>query len=155
MTTYDDRITELYDVVISHAKGTGRFESVSAFEVSNAPRHGVVAEVIMDELRACTSGLASTSALFLFIVRIRLNYTTPEDRIDPTVLGAAWALMEAYNGDFTLGGNADVRSIDVFGHESGERLTARPGYMVQDSTKYRAMVIRLPIILNDCWAQAS
>ena len=139
--------------VISHAKATGKAERVLTHEPKSAPGNGITIAVWVQSLRpAVTSGLTSTCVRLEFSVRVYTNMLAkPEDAIDTNLLGAVDALMAAYSGDFTLGGL--VRQVDLLG-EHGEPLSADAGYLEQDSKLYRVMVITLPLIVDDLYAQA-
>lgn len=144
----------LTDRIVSHAAGTGHFDQVNSHEPKNAPGNGLSCAVWFQRVEGIPagSGLASTSALVVFNVRIQTNMLAePQDRIDETVLAALDDLIDAYSGDFTLGGN--VRAVDLLGM-SGTRLSAEAGYVNQDGTLYRAVVVTLPLIVNDVWSQA-
>jgi hypothetical protein len=74
----------------------------------------------------------------------------PQDAIDPAMLDAVDLLCGAYSAGFTLGGA--LRSIDLLG-TYGAPLSAKAGYLTQDSKLYRVMTITLPCIVNDLWTQ--
>lgn len=146
--------TSILDTLVSHALTSGHFQVVNRHEMKSAPTGiGTFAEIWLDALRPCrSSGLASTCALLQYMVRIRTNMMTePADEIDPRILAATDYLMNAYSGDFELGGQ--VRCIDLLGMED-QPLSARAGYLRHDSKNYRVMTITLPIIINDAWTQA-
>jgi hypothetical protein len=139
--------------VISHAKGSGRFERVLTHEPKSAPGNGLSVAVWVQSLRPTDgSGLTSTTARLELSVRVYTNMLAdPQDAIDARLLDAVDALMAAYSGDFTLGGL--IRNVDLLG-EHGDSLSADAGYLEQDSKLYRVTVITLPLIVNDLWAQA-
>jgi hypothetical protein len=135
-----------------HALTTGRFERVLGHEPKGTPGNGLTAAIWAQRMEPTTSGLDSTSARLVFSIRIQGNMLAePQDDIDIRVLEAVDALMAAYTGDFTLGGL--VRSVDALGAD-GEPLSADAGYLEQDGKLYRAMVITLPLHINDLWTQA-
>jgi hypothetical protein len=143
----------ILDAVISHAKASGRFERVLTHEPKSAPGNGLSVAVWVQNLRpASGSGLATTTARLQLSVRVYTNMLAdPQDKIDTRLLDAVDALMAAYTGDFTLGGL--VRDVDLLGAD-GDPLQADAGYLEQDSKLYRVMVITLPLVVNDLWAQA-
>lgn len=144
----------IVDVVASHALASGFFQSVNTHEPKSAPPNGApTCAIWANDIRPVqTSGLASTSVMVSLQVCIYSSFIQqPLDAIDPNIMIAVDALMEAYVGDFTLGGNA--RSVDVRG-SSGEGLYARAGYVNIDNKIFRVMTIFLPIIVNDVFVEA-
>jgi hypothetical protein len=142
----------IVDAVASHAAASGYFDAVNLHEPKSAPRTGVTAAVWVQDLRPASSGLAATSARLEITVRVYASMVTdPPDMIDPSVLNAVSALMEAYSGDFTLGGL--VRSVDLLGAE-GNALSARAGYLEQDRRLFRVVDITVPCVINDVFDQA-
>ena len=100
---------------------------------------------------AIRSGLDATTVRAVFTVRIYMNMIQePQDEIDINILDATDKLMEAYTGDFTLGGA--VRNIDLLG-AGGPGLSANAGYIEIDKRIYRAMTITVPVVVNDVWSQ--
>jgi len=139
--------------VKTHAQVIGQFERVLGHEPKSAPGNGLSAAVWVDSIRpVLSSGLTSTSARLVLKLRVYTNMLAdPQDTIDERILTAVDALMAEYSGDFELGGLG--RNVDVFGVD-GDPLSADAGYMEQDSKLYRVMVITLPLVINDLWAQA-
>lgn len=141
------------DALVSHALASGYFERVNSHEPKNAPGNGLSVAVWADWIGPATaaSGLATTSVLMRFNVRVFSNMIQePQDAIDPTLLTAVGALMEAYTGDFTLGGL--VREVDLLG-QYGPGLSGQAGYLNQDGKLYRVMTITVPLVLDDVWSQ--
>lgn len=145
--------TNILDAIVSHAMTLGVFETVNAHEVVSAPGHGQHAEVWADSIAPApfASGLHATSAVVVWNVRIRGSADSqPRDMIDPHMMAAVDALMNAYSSDFELGGN--VRNVDLLG-QAGVPLSARAGYLQQDGHVYRVYDVVLPVIVNDVWEQ--
>jgi len=137
----------------SHAAALGHFERVNRHEPKNAPGNGLTAAIWVQRVAplARASGLAATSALLTLNVRIYTSMLAePQDDIDPAAVDAVDALMNAYNGDFTLGGL--VRNVDLLGQYSSG-LDAQAGYLEQDRKLFRVMTIALPLVVNDVWTQ--
>lgn len=135
-----------------HALATGVFDAVIGHEPKSAPGNGMVAAVWVQSIEPTSSGLAATSARLVVSIRVYQNMLAdPQDTIDVRILGAVDVLMGAYTGDFTLGGL--VRSVDLLGAD-GDPLKAEAGYFEQDSKMFRAMVITLPLHIDDLWTQA-
>lgn len=138
----------------SHAMTIGQFERVLGHEPKSAPGKGLTLAMFVDLIRPVpSSGLSSTSALMVFMERIYVPMLSkPEDEIDIRIMEAVDALMAEYTQNLTLGGM--VRAIDLMGMH-GLPLAARAGYVEQDKIMYRAMVITLPVIVDDVWAQTA
>jgi hypothetical protein len=141
------------DAIASHAMATGRFDRVNTHEPKNAPGNGLSVAIWVDSITPTQSGLAATTARVVYNVRVYTSMLSePQDAIDPNLIEAADVLLEAYSGDFSLGGN--VRNVDLLG-ASGPPLSAQAGYLSQDNKVYRVMTITLPLILNDAWTQVT
>lgn len=137
----------------SHAVALGRFERVNRHEPKNAPGRGLTAAIWVQRVNAiaAASGLAVTSALLTVNVRLYSNMLKePQDEIDPEVIDAVDALMNAYSGDFALGGL--IRNVDLLGMHSGG-LSAEAGYLTQDKHVFRVVTITVPLVINDVWEQ--
>lgn len=141
----------ILDKVVSHAMQIGVFEKVNTHEYKSAPGKGLYCEIWAETIAPASSGLAATSAILTLNVRIRSDMIQePQDAIDPNIIDAVDLLMDAYTGDFDLGGT--TRNIDLLaGATPGLRADA--GYLNQDSKIFRIMTITLPIIINDVWNQ--
>lgn len=147
-------VVAIQNALISHALSLGLFASVSGHEPKAAPPNGIYGALWVQEMLPARSrsGLASTSLRITFNFRIGTNMIAePQDGIDSLVMVAAASLMAAYTGDFTLG--SEAANLDLLG-ASGEGLSARAGYLSQDSHLYRVMVVSIPIIVNDVLDQA-
>ena len=142
----------LIDAVTSHASAAGFFDSVQTHEPKSPPGTGLTYAVFLSAVGpVASSGLASTSARVELTGRIYKPFLSePEDLIDPNLTDAVDALMTAYSGDFSLGGN--VRCVDLMG-AYGTPLSARAGYQQIDKTVFRVIDIVIPIIVNDAWTQ--
>lgn len=142
----------ILDKVQSHAMALGLFERVNTHEPKNAPGNGLTVAIWVQSIApARGSGLASTSAHVVYSVRIFSNMLQePQDAIDPNIIEAVDKLMDAYSGDFELGGN--VRQVDLLG-ASGAPMSAQAGYVNQDNKLFRTMTVSLPLIVNDVWEQ--
>ena len=147
-------VSGLFNAVESHAAASGLFERVNTHEPKNAPGNGLTAAVWVDRVWPVrSSGLASTSALVVLMVRIFTNMISePQDAIDPNITAAVGVLFDAYSGDFELGGTA--RQVDLLG-QTGTPLSAQAGYVEQDHKLFRVITITVPIIVNDAHTQAA
>lgn len=144
----------ILDALVSDAAATGLFARINTHEPKSAPRNGLTMAVWLDRFGpyAVASGLAATSALLIYNARLFTKMTQyPQDAIDPDMIKAVDTLMNAYSGDFTLGGT--IRDVDLLG-ESGFQLEAQAGYVEQDNTLFRVVTITIPLIVNDAWTQA-
>lgn len=147
-------INAIIDAVSSSAQSLGLFERVNEHEPRNAPGNGLTCAIWSESLRPVplNSGLHSTSALMTMYVRLYTSMLTqPYDIIDPNLLSATSTLINAFSGDFELGGQ--VRNVDLLG-STGTPLSARAGYLDLDKKMFRVMTITLPLIINDVWDQA-
>lgn len=144
---------DLIDRIVSHAARLGVFDVTNGHQVEAAPGRGVTVAFGVVSLGPAPSGQKSTSALVVFEAVVYTSpYTNPLDLIDPAIMTAVDALIEAYSGDFTLGGT--VRCVDLLGM-SGLSLRADKGFVpFPDGTVYPAMVVTVPLIVNDAWLQA-
>jgi len=144
----------IVEAVASHAAASGYFERVNSHEPKNAPGNGLTTAVWMQRLAplAPASGLAATAALLVVNVRVYSNMLTePQDAIDPNLVAAVDALVNAYTGDFTLGGR--IRNVDLLG-QFGTSLSAEAGYLEQDRKMFRVMTLTVPLVINDAWTQS-
>lgn len=140
---------DLFDNLISHAQRTGLFESVNGHEPKSAPGTGITASFWASTVTpvAQASGLAVTSLRIEISLRLQTNMMQqPADRIDPNLIDATNAMLSEYSTDFQL--DSTVMEIDLLG-AYGTALGARFGYLNLDSTLYRAVVITIPVILDD------
>lgn len=146
-------IRTLLTRVADHGKASGAFQRVLIGEPKSPPGKGRTMAVWTGPAAPASSGLASTSMVVRFTVRVYVPLLQrPQDDVELDAVGAADVLMAAYNGDFTLGGA--VRQVDIFG-EYGQALTIEPGYVTLDSTLFRIMDITLPLVVNDVYEQVA
>jgi PKD repeat protein len=144
---FEDIVTAVAD----HAAQTGMFAKVNKAEPKNAPGGRLTAAIWAQAISPADSGLAVTSVRLVLMVRVYTSMIQdPPDAIDPAVVRAVDRLMDAYSGDFALGGL--VRCVDLLGMR-GIPLSAQAGYLPIDNKLYRVMDITLPLILNDVWEQ--
>lgn len=141
----------------SHAARLGIFEHVVGHPPLNSPPNGVwvAFEWATPGFKASrSSGLASTSGIVTFTADIGKNVgTEPQNDLDIDVGRAASALINAYSGDFDLGGN--VRCVDLLGQESGG-LTADPSWAKRDDgSVFRIATVTIPLIVNDVFGQVN
>ena len=142
----------LFDKLESHAASLGYAEQVNTFEPKSAPGNGVSIALWVDSVGpARGSGLVSTDALVVFMVRVYSNaFAGPPEAIDPNVLEVVDALFTAYSGDFELGGT--VQGVDLLGR-SGTQLRSQAGHVRIDNSIYRVVTITVPVIVNEAWDQ--
>jgi hypothetical protein len=148
--------TKLYmDALISHALSSGHFVSVNAVDVgSNPTNEGLTAVLYPRRIIPAPgrSGLASTSAVMTFVMRLfHSSASDPLGEIDPRIIDATDALLNAYSGDFTLGGL--VAEVDLLG-QYGESLRSDSGWLpMGDAGEFRIVDITIPLVINDVWTQ--
>ena len=144
----------IVDQLTSKAKATGLFRSVNGHEPKNAPEKGLTAAVWVDSIGPSpTSGLKSTSALVVFMMRLYTPMVSePQAMIDPTLTAACDQIMTDIHADFDLG--STVRQVDLLGSH-GAGLVAQAGYVEIGGTLFRIIDITIPCVVNDAWLQAS
>lgn len=147
-------VDDLFSAVQSAATSLGVFETVNTHEPKNAPGNGLLCSIWVDTIKPVrTSGLNETSGMVTFFVRVYNSMLAePQDNIDPAITKAVMTLMESYTGDFDFGEVADVRNIDLLG-AYGDGLSAQAGYMEIGNKMFRVMVLNLPVVINDLFAQ--
>jgi hypothetical protein len=147
-------LSALLDALATDALKTGQLERFRLHEPKNAPGNGLSGSVYLQAIRpARSSGLAVTSALVTFTVRIYSPMLAePQDDIDINLCNAVDALFTAYTGAFTLGGL--VQEVDLLGI-NGTPLSAQAGYLTIGQTMYRTMDIFLSLVVDDVYPQAA
>lgn len=142
--------------LVSHAASLGWFSQSVPYEPVSLPSgSGLVFAVWVGQVGPVPagSGLATTTARIEFRGRAHIPADTePKDEVDLQLTDAVDGLLNAYNGDFTLGGN--VRKIDLLG-AYGAPLQAQYAYMSLGSTVYRIANLTIPTIVNDAWNQVA
>lgn len=137
----------------SMLKSSGKYAAVNRHEVKNAPPSQLTAELWSDRIEPepDTSGLAATSMLVTFKVRIRKGMLSqPEDAIDPAVLGAVIDLFTRVYGNFTFG----VAGVEVDLHRRvSNGMFGQAGYVPQDGKLYRVQDVSIPVVMTDCFTQ--
>lgn len=139
----------------SHAQSLGLFEQVLGHEPVSAPGSGLTFALWVKRVTpiGARSGLATVSVRLELTGRVLMPADSePLDGVDIAVTGAVDGLMNAYAGDFELGGS--VAEVDLLG-EYGASLGADFGYARFDSTTYRAATLVIPLILNDVWNEVA
>jgi hypothetical protein len=148
-------IGDILDRLVSHAQTLGYFETVNEFKVDEiGGSGGFTLGIWGDDITPIrSSGLASTSVRVLFKVRIfATTEAAPESYLERGMVDATSALLEAYSGDFELGGEA--RNVDLLGAH-GVPLSANAHYMNLSGTIFRVMDITVPVLVNDVWTQTA
>jgi hypothetical protein len=141
-----DAVNALFASLESHALSLGIFRRVNLHEPENAPGDGLSCSIHLGPIAGdgTISGQGSVSGTITFMVWIwNPMMQKPLDGVDPAVLTAVSTLLNAYSGDFTLGGS--VRNIDLL------RMRADPVYVEQEGKQFRVEQITLPIYINDLW----
>lgn len=148
------RTAAIVDDLVSGLMVLGLFDQVNAHEPTNAPGRGLTAAVFMKYIGPVpqNSGLASTSAVVEIYMRLTLSTERePKDQIDTDMTDALDAVFASLHGGFKLSGDADY--VDLLGI-TGRRLEGEAGYFNQSGTVYRAMMITVPVVIEDAWTQA-
>lgn len=147
-------ITGILDAAVSHALSTGHFLSINEHESKQSNTSGITGEVWVHQISPIkSSGLSNTSVRVELRFRIYGNTAAePYDDIDTNITLAVDALFTNYIGDFQMFGTS--RHIDIFG-AYGQGLEVSTGYLNKDGREFRVFQIRLPVIVDDVWAQAA
>jgi hypothetical protein len=159
VVTPEPAVTELdvdaiVDQLASHAAASGVIDGpVNGHEPLSPPGNGVTCAVWFNTTKPAPgrSGLNATTIVVSCTVRLYkpLN-SQPQDAIDPALTGAMKLLMNAYSGNFTLGGT--VAEIDLLG-QFGTPMWSQSAYQDIDGTKYRVISIFVAVVVNDVWQQ--
>lgn len=150
--------TKIYmDALISHVMSLGHFSSVNSTDVGSVPTNDGISAVLWPRRivpASGRSGLASTSVVMTLVMRLFHSAATdPIGEIDPRMIDATDALLNAFSGDFTLGGV--VAEIDLLG-QYGEALRSDSGWLdMGGDGKFRIVDITIPLVINDVWTQES
>jgi hypothetical protein len=143
------------EALASHAASSGHFTGGELGDIGSTPDNTGLTFVIWPgpgNPIPGRSGLNATSVAINFMLRIfRSVNSDPLGEIDPEMIDATDALLNAYTGDFTLDGL--VAEIDLLG-QYGTSLSWDSGYIEMDSsTRFRIVDITIPLIINDVWTQ--
>lgn len=152
-TESEEWLDDILDAVVSDAQRSGYFDKVNTHEPKRSPGTGLKAAVWVQAIDPIplASGLASTSARIVFMLRIYSNMLKePQDAIDPEVMKAVSNLMRRYHDDFDFEGT--IRNVDLLG-SYGVALAAQSGYLEIDGANFRIMDITIPCLVNDVWPQ--
>lgn len=147
-------LNALLDPVISHGLSLGVFDRVNQHEPESVPGTGMTMACWLDSGTPPVggSGLVATSLRIALVVRLYVNLLVESpDTIDPRLMDATSVLLEAYTGDFDMGGS--VRAVDLLGMY-GDPMSFRAGYLPQGDANFRVMTIVLPLIVDDVWTQS-
>lgn len=144
----------IQDRLINVAQASGYFESVNGAAPENRVTSGLHCAVEFAELAPARgeSGLDATTVRMVWTMGVftPLDGKDQED-IDPDALDAVDDLFATLSGGFELGGSA--RNIDLLG-KSGVALSVKAGYVTVGGQKCRALMIVIPMIINDVWGQS-
>jgi len=147
-------IDGIINATVSHAAASGYFESVNAGPPVGSPSLELTCALWVQRIRPIPSrsSLIATTGMVVLNTRLYMGMVTePQDYIDPKMTKATSALMAAYTGDFTFGGQ--VSNLDLLGAH-GFPLEALAGYQTIGTIKYRVMTIQVPCVVNDMFIQA-
>lgn len=146
-------VTAVTNALLDYSMRLGLFETTTLHEPKAAPGNGMTTALWCQEIATIPdlSGLDNTAIRLAFDQRIYIPMKQePQDAIDPDIIDATQQVFNAYSTGFTLEGLAF--SVDLLG-AYGDGLIAKAGYINQDSTIYRAMVLNLPLIFADAFDQ--
>lgn len=143
------------DKIVSHALSLGHLASVNQVDIGSMPNNtDLIGVLYFRRIRpvGARSGLSTTSVVIEFTMRlIRATKTDPLGEIDPEMIDAVDALLNAYSADFTLDGS--IAEIDLLG-EYGQALESDSGFLkMTEELTYRIVDITIPVVINDVWTQ--
>lgn len=144
----------LFDAAQSAAQKLGVFETVVLHEPKAAPQSLPALALWLGPVTplGAASGLSATAVRVSLRGRIYVSdLQKPEDKIDGKLLGLTSALLGAFSGGFTLGGQ--VMEIDLLGMY-GESMSGTPGYLNHDDKFFRVQELTLPLIIDNLWEQS-
>lgn len=150
----------IFDAVVSDVQSTGYFDRVNLHEPKRRPvLTGLTSAVWVQSIDPISgsagSGLASTSARVVFMVRLYSNMLKEaQDAIDPQLMKAGSSIMRRYHDDFDFSLDPLVRNVDLLG-AFGIALSLVTGYLEQDGVMFRIADITVPVICNDVWTQVN
>ncbi len=143
----------ILDKVVSHAASLAVFDSVLSYESVGSSGNSVDCNVWLNDIVTIPGGLDQTSVCMTFNVSIMSPLLSePYEDTDKRMAQCLDALMTAYNGDFTLGDT--IRNVDILGQFT-QGITVTAGYAAIDNTKYRVLMISLPLLVDAVWEQDS
>lgn len=155
-----DRLEDILNSLVSFVLRLGIFQRVQQHEPKSAPRNGLTAALWLQTMAPAIgeSSLSSTSLRVAWFLRIYQNFLSePQDLIDPSVMRAMAAVMEALTANFDLDLPA-VRAIDLLGM-TGPPMGAEAGYVPMGPPNaqkiYRCMTLTIPIIVDDAFVQVA
>ncbi|MEV7154911.1 hypothetical protein AB0N77_09830 [Streptomyces misionensis] len=153
MSTMPLDLTTYRSAALSHAQSLGLFDQVLGHEPVSAPGSGLIYALWVKRITPipARSGLDTMSVRLELAGRVYIPADTePQDDVDVALTAAVDGLMNAYAGDFELGGS--VANVDLLGMH-GAPLAADFGYARFDTT-YRVATLTVPLIINDAWTEA-
>lgn len=157
----EDWIDPIFDAVVSDVQRSGYFDRVNEHEPKRAPqsRTKLSAAVWVQDIMpiALASGMGSTTARIVFVVRMYHNLITTDavnsaDMMERKLLKACSNLMRRYHDDFDFEGM--IRNVDLLG-AFGIPLGASAGHIEHDKVNFRVMDLRVPCLVNDVWPQVN
>lgn len=148
-------INALFAAVITPAMTLGVFDRVNGHEPKSAPPgNTITASYYLDFFgpMQAQSGVDRTTMGLVFQCRVQTGMLAdPPDAIDPNLLSAVSELMGAYHGNFDL--DVADTELDLLGRWWAGGVAARAGYVTQDGNMYRALILSIPVIVNDVYLQ--
>lgn len=132
-------------VVLSHLSTQGSIKRAQVGEPKSPPIDVLTACIIMDGIRTPTTVLDARVLVYDVTVRLYRNFLDDGTRTEQEMARAVGEVMEAFAGDFTLGGNA--RAVDI-GGMYGRGVEATWGHVDMSGTIFRVADITVPIIID-------
>ena len=156
--------TALRDALVSEVQELGYVDRVlewdpagaasKSFEPINDPGYGLTAAVWVQDVTPYPdmSGMNTTSARVLFMVKFYRFVTPPLDVMDPDLINVCDDLMDKLNGNFTLDGQ--VAFVDLLG-AAGVPVGVTAGFDDEDENVYRVTQMTVPLVVADVYTQTA
>lgn len=145
------RVKEITAQAESYVKALGVVESVNGGELRHMIGRGLRAALWFERIEPVpeVSGLEFVTVRLEMKIRIFGNVQEePSDQVEPEMLEAVDAVMNAFATGYTLEG--EVRDVDLYGAH-GQRFSAQAGYLDLQEGTCRVETITVPFMVNDVW----
>ena len=133
------------NVARSHLLERGAITRAVIGEPKQPPLDELTAAVFMSGIRTVDMALDRPVRVYDVVVRLYRNFMDDGQETESELGRVVGAVMEAFEGDFTLGGN--VRNVDI-GGEYGDPMSAEWVHLDFSGTIYRAADVSVPLIVD-------
>jgi hypothetical protein len=132
-------------VLQSHLMSLGSIKNVQIGEPKQPPADDLTAAILMDGIRTPRLMLDARVLVYDVIIRLYRNFTDDGRQTEEQMARSVGEVMEAFAGDFTLGGN--IRAVD-FGGMYGAGMKADWGHLDFGPVMFRTASITVPLIVD-------